>query len=220
MASTKINSLPQSLASLIIFSLLFIAVSAFDLNVGFNANAKSTRPHSTMPLSTNKILSPRKRKNVKFLSDFVSAHNFARVPIGHPPMTWNYTLAYYAKQWAKKRVNDCKLIHSYGPYGENLFWGGASHWSPSAVVKSWVDEKFYYDPKSNSCAKGQMCGHYTQVIWKNTIRVGCARVKCYNGKGLYVICNYDPPGNYVNEHPFGDLVNGANLVKNALQITG
>ncbi|XVF08006.1 hypothetical protein REPUB_Repub06bG0188000 [Reevesia pubescens] len=75
--------------------------------------------------------------------------------------------------------------------------------------------RLFYDPKSNTCAKGEMCGHYTQVLWKDTVRVGCARVKCCNGKGFYVIYNYDPPGNYINEHPFGNFANAGNLVNNS-----
>ncbi|XWS43666.1 hypothetical protein CRYUN_Cryun16bG0122800 [Craigia yunnanensis] len=224
MATRRILLPQSSLVALIIFSLLFIAVSAdfvpqhpnprnshynsYKDNV--NAHAKPTSP----PPRPNAVLT--KKNMTKFINDFVSAHNIVRIPIGHEPLKWNYTLAYFAKQWAKKRLNDCKLIHSYGSYGENLFWGGRTHWSPSAVVKSWVEEKAFYDPKSNTCADGEMCGHYTQIIWKDSVRLGCARIKCNNNKGLYVICNYDPPGNYVNEHPFGNLANVANSLKNSL----
>ncbi|XWS55746.1 hypothetical protein CRYUN_Cryun09bG0027000 [Craigia yunnanensis] len=205
MATTRINLSPQSLAAFIIFSLLFIVVSA---NKNVNANAKPTQsPPTTSTTKTNVV--PGKRKNAKFVSDFVSAYNMVRLPNGHAPMQWNYTLAYFAKQWAKKRVSDCKLTHSYGPYGENLFWDLRSHWKPSAVVKSWVEEKAFYDPKSNSC------GHYTQVVWKDAVRIGCARVRCNNNKGLYVICNYDPPDNFLNKHPFGKLGDAENLLKNS-----
>ncbi|EOY07664.1 CAP, putative [Theobroma cacao] len=220
MATTR-TLFPQSLAAaLTIFSLLFIAASAQaipqqnskprnNIQKNGNANGKPRRPPTTAELA-------KKIKSASFVKEAVSAHNAARVTIGQTPMVWNYTLAYFAKQWAKKRLNDCKLIHSYGPYGENLFWGGKSHWTPSEVVKFWVEEKAYYDPKSNTCATGQMCGHYTQIVWKDSVRVGCARINCYNGKGMYVICSYDPPGNYINEHPFGDLANIDNVNKIAL----
>ncbi|XWS52169.1 hypothetical protein CRYUN_Cryun11dG0043900 [Craigia yunnanensis] len=35
-----------------------------------------------------------------------------------------------------------------------------------------------------------MCGHYTQIVWKNTRRIGCARVICDNGD-VFMTCNYD-----------------------------
>ncbi|MBA0792761.1 hypothetical protein Gohar_017233 [Gossypium harknessii] len=139
-------------------------------------------------------------------ADFLSTHNAVRLLIGHSPLTWNDTIAYFAEQWARKRVNDCELIHSGGPYGENLFWGGSpTDWSPTTVVKIWAAEKAFYDPKSNSCAKNHMCGHYTQIVWKDTLRVSCASVKWNNNKGTYVICNYDPPASYLNKHPFGNF---------------
>ncbi|KAJ1396583.1 Ves allergen [Sesbania bispinosa] len=69
------------------------------------------------------------------------------------------------------------------------------------AVRLWVNEKADYDYNSNSCASGKQCGHYTQVVWKNTKRVGCAKVRCNNG-GTFITCNYDPPGNYVGQRPY------------------
>ena len=36
-------------------------------------------------------------------------------------------------------------------------------------------------------------GHFTQVVWAATERVGCGVAQC-NGMDVWV-CNYDPPGN-------------------------
>jgi len=134
--------------------------------------------------------------------EFLIAHNKVRRHFGEPPLTWDKKLAHYARRWAAKRYYDCKMIHSYGPYGENIFWGKRAHWTPKEAVQSWVSEQKYFNPHSNGCVDGHMCGHYTQVVWRETLRIGCARKKCQN-KGLFVICVYDPPGNYVNESPFG-----------------
>ena len=130
MATTRINLSPQSLAAFIIFS-FFSSSSRLtwflnknpiqettNYNKNVNANAKRTQsPPTTSTTKTNVV--PGKRKNAKFVSDFVSAHNMVRLSNGHAPIKWNYTLPYFAKQWAKKRVSDCKLTQSYG---ENLFW--------------------------------------------------------------------------------------------------
>ncbi|XP_022769736.1 pathogenesis-related protein 1A [Durio zibethinus] len=132
---------------------------------------------------------------------FLTAHNEARAQEGEPLFVWNETLASYARAWANKRSEDCLMIHSFGHYGENIFWGGRDHWSPLDVVKLWVQEHRFYDRKTNACLPGKLCGHYTQVVWRDTVRLGCARTKCSNG-GVFVICSYDPPGNYVNENPF------------------
>ncbi|XP_010039218.1 pathogenesis-related protein 1A [Eucalyptus grandis] len=133
--------------------------------------------------------------------EFVEAHNKVRLGHGEPLLKWDKNLAKYSRRFASKRAADCKMIHSYGPYGENIFWGAKAEWSPSQVVDSWVSEKQFYDPTHNSCTPGEMCGHYTQVVWRDTARVGCAWIPCLNG-GMYAICSYDPPGNYVNESPF------------------
>ena len=45
-----------------------------------------------------------------------------------------------------------------------------------------------------------MCGHYTQIVWETTQKVGCAKIQC-DGFDLWV-CNYDPPGNWVGEKPY------------------
>ncbi|KAF8006353.1 hypothetical protein BT93_K0599 [Corymbia citriodora subsp. variegata] len=133
--------------------------------------------------------------------EFVQAHNKVRGGLGLPPLEWDKDLAKYSRRFAAKRAQDCKMIHSFGQYGENIFWGAQAAWSPSQIVESWVSEDQFYDPTHNSCADGQMCGHYTQVVWRDTARVGCAWVACLKG-GMYAICSYDPPGNYVNESPF------------------
>ncbi|CAG0904584.1 unnamed protein product, partial [Darwinula stevensoni] len=38
-------------------------------------------------------------------------------------------------------------------------------------------------------------GHFTQVVWTTSSRLGVGRAKTKDGKAWYVVCNYDPPGN-------------------------
>ncbi|KAJ3700413.1 hypothetical protein LUZ61_004118 [Rhynchospora tenuis] len=97
---------------------------------------------------------------------------------------------------------DCALIHSGGPYGENLAWSSGKDYSTTDAVKSWVNEKDNYDYSTNTCVEGQQCGHYTQVVWRKSVKLGCAKVACDNDAGTFIICNYDPPGNYAGERPY------------------
>jgi len=56
-----------------------------------------------------------------------------------------------------------------------------------------------------------VCGHYTQVVWAETTSVGCGYAIC-NGRDLvpswtgdnagYLVCQYSPPGNFVNRAPY------------------
>jgi hypothetical protein len=56
---------------------------------------------------------------------------------------------------------------------------------------------------TNACAAGEPCGHYTQLVWRGTTRVGCGKATCTVnspfGAGFptweYYVCDYEPPGN-------------------------
>ncbi|KAG6644177.1 pathogenesis-related protein PR-1-like [Carya illinoinensis] len=135
-------------------------------------------------------------------NQFLAPHNAARSSLRLRPLMWDPKLARYARWYANQRRFDCALRHSNGPYGENIFWGIGNGWTPSQAVTAWVSERKWYNYRSNSCASGQMCGHFTQIVWRTTRRVGCARVICSGGRGVFMTCNYDPPGNYIGERPY------------------
>src|SRR5919202_1513766 len=91
-----------------------------------------------------------------------------------------------------------------GTRGENI----AANAPPGSldlagVVNAWASEAQYYDYSRNTCASGQQCGHYTQIVWRDTLRVGCAHRTCQSnspfGPGApawdFWVCDYEPPGN-------------------------
>ncbi|KAG6553220.1 hypothetical protein Mapa_004954 [Marchantia paleacea] len=132
---------------------------------------------------------------------FVDPHNAARKAVNVANLSWDWNLAKYAQKWADNQArNNCQLKHSMGPYGENIYWASWSS-TPLDAVKAWADEKPFYYYASNTCKAGEMCGHYTQVVWKTTAKVGCASSKCPGG-GTYTVCSYNPPGNYIGQRPY------------------
>ncbi|XP_031123652.1 pathogenesis-related protein PR-1-like [Ipomoea triloba] len=137
-----------------------------------------------------------------FINQFLAPQNAARSALHLRPLVWDTRLENYAKWYANQRRGDCALMHSAGPYGENIFWGGGEGWMPVQAAAAWAAERRWYNYRYNSCAGGQECGHYTQIVWRETRRVGCARVACSGGKGVFMTCNYDPPGNYIGERPY------------------
>jgi pathogenesis-related protein 1 len=136
--------------------------------------------------------------------DYVTAHNAARaaVGVGLRPVAWDAAVASYAESYARQRSGDCELAHSDSQYGENLFWGSGVDWTAAQAVEKWADERSDYSYASNSCVDSRMCGHYTQIVWRNSTGIGCARVVCDHDAGTFITCNYSPPGNYIGERPY------------------
>lgn len=124
--------------------------------------------------------------------------------VGVGPVKWSSTLEAYALNYASQRAGDCQLIHSRGPYGENIYVGYGEGYSDGIdAVRCWYNEKPNYDHGSNQCLGGMDCLHYTQMVWRSSVQLGCARVQCDGSGGQYfVTCNYDPPGNMEGEQPY------------------
>ncbi|GLJ27142.1 hypothetical protein SUGI_0532110 [Cryptomeria japonica] len=141
------------------------------------------------------------RRKQNYVPQFLVPQNQIRARVGDPPLRWSKKLANYAKWWANQRRGDCSLTHSNGPYGENLFWGSGKAWQPKDAVSAWIGEYKFYNYQRNSCNGYQQCGHYTQIVWRKTRSVGCARIICNRGD-VFMTCNYDPPGNYIGQKPY------------------
>ena len=67
---------------------------------------------------------------------------------------------------------------------------------------NWASERADYDYTHNSCAKGRICGHYTQVVWRTTTTVGCAIAVCEDTSEQVWVCHYQPPGNWIGKKPY------------------
>lgn len=132
----------------------------------------------------------------------VDGHNQARRAVGVPDLQWSDDLAGVAQRWADTlRGENCTMRHSqqHG-IGENLHWRSGGRDTPTSAIAGWLAEKQFFDPTTNTCAPGKVCGHYTQMVWRSTRFVGCGMTTCGNTE-LWV-CNYSPPGNYVGQAPF------------------
>lgn len=131
--------------------------------------------------------------------EMLAAHNAIRARMKVPPLAWSDELARYAQGWASRLATENRLIHRSRPvYGENLYLIHGAQATAGEVVQAWASEAASYDYQTNSC-RGQ-CGHYTQMVWRDTKRVGCGRAM-RDATEVWV-CNYDPPGNIVGERPY------------------
>lgn len=112
-------------------------------------------------------------------------------------------------------------LHDNDDYveGENIAWGSPSYeyLTPSPVdistpntgnggaVDAWANEKANYDYATNeTTVPGEAVGHYTQVMWQKTTKVGCGKAAVQDADlgGDQIVCRYSSPGNYVGEKPY------------------
>ncbi len=145
------------------------------------------------------------------------AHNrFRRMSDAMPPMpalVWDTELAAVAQAYSEELARTgCGLTHSSNGYGENLYWQRGLTVSAEDVVAGWHEEIecYTFGPfmRGDSCNRACVdamnasgCGHYTQVVWRDTRRLGCGMATCSSGAEIWT-CNYDPAGNYVGEEPY------------------
>lgn len=152
----------------------------------------------------------------------VTLHNATRDEVTtQPPLenvVWDDDLADVAQAWADR----CEFVHSdndarseaYGQgvyVGENLSINSMMNDDvpASALYQGWDAEGADYDYESNSCAPDEVCGHYTQIVWRDSTTIGCGATRCDEievmgqaWSGWFLVCNYAPGGNYLGEQPY------------------
>ncbi|XP_067134571.1 cysteine-rich venom protein-like [Centruroides vittatus] len=125
-------------------------------------------------------------------------------------MEWDDELAAIAQAHA----NQCKFDHDSGDQravgnfsvGQNLFqsagslsinWNGIKMWYTSEV-------KYFHPEYNNPFQFHGNYGHFSQVIWAKTFKVGCG-VAGYEENGVKKVlytCNYGPAGNLVGSEAY------------------
>ncbi|XP_012885030.1 PREDICTED: peptidase inhibitor 16 [Dipodomys ordii] len=141
----------------------------------------------------------------------VKLHNLYRAQVSPPAsnmllMKWDEELAAFAKAYAQK----CVWGHNTerGRRGENLFAITDEGMDVPLAVEEWHQERQHYNLSAAACDPGQVCGHYTQVVWSKTERIGCGSHFCETLQGVeetnihLLVCNYEPPGNVKGQRPY------------------
>ena len=141
------------------------------------------------------------------MQGMTAAHNKIRARLQLPDLVWDASLARYADEWARElQRQGCQLDHRpqrgrfAQKYGENLFMIQGVRARADEVVSTWEQESQDYDARRNKCSG--ICGHYTQIVWRRSQRLGCGVARCERSGAEVWVCNYDPPGNFVGERPF------------------
>lgn len=91
--------------------------------------------------------------------------------------------------------------------GENYYSGTPQIDLTGGATRAWVDFAWPIQWGGNGCSEREnfhrdrgctgVVGHYTQVLWSRTYKVGCGY-----SPDLGTVCNYFPGGNYANQEAF------------------
>lgn len=125
-----------------------------------------------------------------------------------PALVWDETLAGHAQAWADTCPSGHNPNRNIGgdSVGENMYFAsGSAASSPKSVVQTWASESQKYDITANTCngapttGSNLDCGHYTQLVWRETARVGCGvNTNCSGTWSQVWVCDYAPAGNMIS----------------------
>jgi uncharacterized protein YkwD len=147
---------------------------------------------------------PKPRDEQLMRSTVLAAHNRARAQYGSVPLVWDEGLAGYARAYAQRLARAGRFEHDPRlgprlPQGENLWMGTRTAYSYADMIGQLIDERRFYRPgrfpNVSRTGDWSQVGHYTQIIWPTSQRVGCATAS--NRSSDYLVCRYWPAGNVV-----------------------
>jgi pathogenesis-related protein 1 len=131
----------------------------------------------------------------------LDAHNAVRTHVGLKPLAWSDKLAHAAQEWADRLIKEGSFRHRpNSAWGQNLYDISGSEYLPQQIVNGWAAERKDFDYATNQCRPSHICGHYTQIVWRDTRELGCAVAR--GGNREVWVCEYSPPGNYIGRRPY------------------
>ncbi|KAA0193548.1 Golgi-associated plant pathogenesis protein 1, partial [Fasciolopsis buskii] len=140
---------------------------------------------------------------------------------GSSPLRLDTQLSAEAQKWAECLAAKGTLEHSKcNGYGENLAFHGSSvptEYTGAQAADQWYQEIQKHDfnrncfqPNSDNFKDARsrlitsffylLTGHFSQLVWKETDRCGFGKASTPDGKRIYVVGRYQPPGNVEGEY--------------------
>ncbi|EYC27293.1 hypothetical protein Y032_0009g633 [Ancylostoma ceylanicum] len=176
---------------------------------------------------TNKICPKNSHMNDEAREKFLERHNSLRSSLakgeqedplgvnGFAPkaarmrkMVWDCEIEYNSQ----KHASSCQYAHSPPSarpgLGQNLYFTeqitlGVALAAAQASNSWWAELKTFGVPPENRITeavyyrKGKEIGHYSQMAWQNSYKLGCGISWCK--QFTYVVCEYGPGGNTMGE---------------------
>jgi hypothetical protein len=145
-----------------------------------------------------------------FQQELLKSVNDFRARHGLPALTIDPQLVTAAKARAQvvSTYNALEENHQGADpnLGENMSWQASSSSQPgptTVATGGWYSEIVDYNFATAAANPGFTTGHFTQLVWKATTRIGAARAFGQGAGGFYetyIVAEFSPPGNYQGQY--------------------
>ncbi|KAE9412842.1 hypothetical protein Angca_005461, partial [Angiostrongylus cantonensis] len=124
-------------------------------------------------------------------------------------MEYDCNLEWYAQIWADNCIFEHSDRKERPNQGQNLYMTSFTNVARNSMLHTaielwWKELEEYGIPADGMLTKdvwtrkGNFIGHFTQMAWSDSVRLGCAVARCPQ-MGL-VVCHYSPAGNIKGRH--------------------
>ncbi|KXT00618.1 hypothetical protein AC578_3143 [Pseudocercospora eumusae] len=160
------------------------------------------------------------KRDLSYKQRAVLQHNLHRANHSVGNVSWDSNLANWAKQLAERCVfahdvtigSDTAAFQATNGYGQNIAAGVKGDNITMVINDLWYGSEINWFGDMYGQADPDMTnfhewGHFTQVVWADSVKIGCSTVQCNRtitntGSDVWpymTVCNYSPPGNYQGE---------------------
>lgn len=172
------------------------------------ATTSSKKVSSTLKTSsTAKSSSAAAAKATTYQQRVLVSHNVHRANHSASNLVWDNALASTAAKIASTCVYAHNTTTDGGGYGQNIAAGLAADNITAVITELFYNGEVSYFNRLYGQAQPDMSnfhnwGHFSQIVWKGTSKVGCATQYCPKGLANvgpytpphFTVCNYGPPG--------------------------
>ncbi|CAF1327202.1 unnamed protein product [Adineta steineri] len=138
-----------------------------------------------------------------FQQEALLQHNYYRQQLHCTgAMVLNASISTTAQNYAQYLAANNIFNHSQTPgLGENLWMESSSaaltSVNGSVPTIAWYSEISSYNYSNPGFSSAT--GHFTQVVWSDSVQLGIGIALTSNNLAAYVVANYYPPGNYLGQ---------------------
>ena len=178
-----------------------------DWGTGNNNNNKNNKKNDDWDIDWGAGTNNKKEEKTpsisgsEFQNSALDAHNNYRAKHHVGKLVLDKELCEIAQKYAEQLARTGNFAHSHNKFhgdnmGENLFACYGMRINGKMMTDDWYNEVNQYDFNNPGYISGT--GHFTQIVWKDSKRVGFGYAQARDGY-YYGVANYYPAGNFIGE---------------------